>query len=49
LITNFAAYIESWQTALEGDMKFAFLAASKAQKAANFVSELIPLVMVSRM
>jgi len=40
-ITNNAAYIESWLTALDGDKKFAFLAASKAQKAANFVTELV--------
>ncbi len=39
-ITNNAAYIESWLKAVEGDKKFAFLAASKAQKAANYVSEL---------
>jgi antirestriction protein ArdC len=40
-ITNNAAYIESWLSALEGDKKFAFLAASKAQKAANFVFEIV--------
>jgi antirestriction protein ArdC len=40
-ITNNAAYIESWPTALENDRKFAFLAASKAQKAANFVFEMV--------
>lgn len=40
-ITNNAAYIESWLTALHNDKKFAIMAASKAQKAANFVSELV--------
>jgi antirestriction protein ArdC len=40
-ITNNAAYIESWLTAMGNDRKFAFSAASKAQKAANYVSELV--------
>ena len=40
-ITNNAAYIESWLTALENDKKFAFMAASKAQKASYFVTELV--------
>ena len=40
-ITNNAAYIEFWLRALEGDKKFAFLAASKAQKVANFVFEIV--------
>lgn len=40
-ITNNAAYIESWLNALEDDRKFAFLAASKAQKAVIYVDELV--------
>jgi antirestriction protein ArdC len=40
-ITNNAAYIESWLTALQNDKKYAFLASSKAQKAANFICELV--------
>ena len=40
-ITNNAAYIESWLTALENDKKFAIMASSRAQKAVNFVTELV--------
>jgi antirestriction protein ArdC len=47
-ITSNAAYIESWLTALENDRKYAFLAASKAQKAANFVTELVAKDFVSK-
>jgi len=40
-ITNNAAYIESWLNALQDDKKFAIMAASKAQRAANYVSALV--------
>jgi antirestriction protein ArdC len=40
-ITNNAAYIDSWLSALEDDVKFAIMAASKAQKALNYVNELV--------
>jgi len=40
-ITNNAAYIKSWLSCLRGDKKFIFRASSQAQKAADFVGDLV--------
>ena len=40
-ITNNSAYIKSWLTALKDDKKFIFKASAAAEKAVNYVCDIV--------